>query len=379
LGENLPALVRSANKLASATNACWLRDPNFIQLQPIKLFAMVVFRVRNPIYKGRSSSPWNKRKTFKSIFSLLMDIESTLENNPNYRFIPLGPNAAAGVISAVFIILIFPWAYFLVRYRRFLIGAVIRLLAFTLIGATGYILRIVCNGKIPDASSTADQINLFINLYIASNTMTNIGNFFLFNALTAVANTWIESNRGVTESIRIAFERKIYRYFTLATLVALILNIVGASDNRNDLRIASNAIFVVLLVVLLIAIVYYNLTLEIPQHRIDNNNISKADGVFSHPSTIPRVLLICTFLLLVSQAYKLAQSIVPVGTIALTSIALIYILGPTLNLVVLIILTITWVPVFYNTLWERKVAFDRSLSEYLEPGQGGDYQLNQRV
>ncbi|KAI9281685.1 hypothetical protein BC943DRAFT_329370 [Umbelopsis sp. AD052] len=311
-----------------------------------------------------------------------MDIESTLENNPNYRFIPLGPNAAAGVIAAAFIILIFPWVYLLVRYRRFLIGAVIRLLIFTLVGATGYILRIVCNGMIPTTSSSADQINLFINLYIASNTMTNIGNFFLFNALTAVANSWIESNRGVTESVRIAFERKIYRYFTLATLVALILNIVGASDNRNDLRIASNAIFVVLLVVLLFAIVYYNFTLEIPHHRRENNNSEKNSGFLSHPSTIPRVLFICTFLLLVSQTFKLAQSIVPVGTPALTSIPLIYILGPTLNLVVLIILTVTWAPVFYNTLWERKVAFERSLSEYLEPGQGGDYQMdrmNQRV
>lgn len=309
-----------------------------------------------------------------------MDIESSLENNPDYRFQPLGPNAAAGVIAAVFIILIFPWAYFLVRYRRFLTGAVVRLLAFTLIGATGYILRIVCTSKLPTASSSNDDINQFINLYIASNTLTSIGNFFLFNAITAVANTWIESNRGVQDTVRIAFERKIYRYFTLATLAALILNIVGASDNMNSLRIASNAIFVALLVILLLAIIYYNATLEIPQHRADYN---KENGsAFSHPNTIPLVLFISAFLLLVTQAFKLAQSVVPVGTIPLTSVALIYILGPTLNLIVLIILTITWVPVFYNTLWERRVAFERSLSEYTEPGRGGGMpmdEMNQRV
>lgn len=305
-----------------------------------------------------------------------MDIESSLENNPNYRFQPLGPNAAAGVIAAAFIILIFPWAYFIVRYRRFLVGAVARLLLFTLIGSTGYILRIVCNGKIPTASSSDADINLFINLYIASNTMTNIGNFFLFNAMTAVANSWIESNRGVQDTIRIAFERKIYRYFTLATLVALILNIVGASDNMNSLRIASNAIFVVLLVVLLLAIIYYNQTLEIPHHRADYNK--ENGGAFSHPNAIPLVLFVCALLLLASQAFKLAQSIVPVGTVALTSVALIYIMGPTLNLVTLIILTITWVPVFYNTLWERRVAFERSLSEYLEPGRGGGMPMDER-
>ena len=76
-----------------------------------------------------------------------MDIESSLENNPNYRFIPLGPSSAAGVIAAVFIILLFCWLYLAVRCHGFLRGSVIRLVVFCLVGATGYILRIVCNSQ----------------------------------------------------------------------------------------------------------------------------------------------------------------------------------------------------------------------------------------
>ncbi|KAH8552418.1 hypothetical protein BGW37DRAFT_286166 [Umbelopsis sp. PMI_123] len=308
------------------------------------------------------------------------NIESSLEDNPNYRFTPLGPDSAAGVIAAVFIIMIFPWLYILARHHRFLIGSVIRMLLYTLIGAVGYILRIVCNSQIPGANSTSDQINNFINLYIAANVMSSIGNFILFNAITAVGNAWVESNRRVSDLNQIYFERRIFRYFTLATLVALILNIVASSNNRNDLRIASNSIFVALLVILLLAIIYYSATLDTSYNRSNDYNTSKGTSEFlSNPHTIPKVLFVCTFLLLVSQAYKLAQSVVPVGTVALTSIPLIYILGPALNLVVLIILTVTWVPTFYNTLWERRVAFERSQTEYLQSQQGDDYQMNQRV
>ena len=100
-------------------------------------------------------------------------------------------------------------------------------------------------------------------MYIAANTLTSIGNFFLFNALTAIGNAWAESKRTVTESQAIYFERRLFRYFTLATLAAMILSIVASSDNNNTLRIASNGIFVGLLVVLLFAIYYYHTQLDV--------------------------------------------------------------------------------------------------------------------
>jgi uncharacterized membrane protein len=307
-----------------------------------------------------------------------MDIESSLENNPNYKFIPLGPSSAAGVIAAVFIILLFCWLYLAVRCHGFLRGSVIRLVVFCLVGATGYILRIVCNSQIPNENSTSSQIDTFVNMYIAANTLTSIGNFFLFNALTAIGNAWAESKRTVTESQAIYFERRLFRYFTLATLAAMILSIVASSDNDNTLRIASNGIFVGLLVVLLFAILYYHNQLDVQRSNQGIVNPSKSGSrAFSHPYTIQILLFVCTFLLLISQTFKLAQSIVPVGSIALQNVTLIYILGPVLNLIILIILTVTWYPVFYSTLWERQAAFQRSQTEFLEVQNAGDYRMQE--
>ncbi|GAB5590708.1 hypothetical protein Unana1_05608 [Umbelopsis nana] len=309
-----------------------------------------------------------------------MDIESSLENNPQYRFIPLGPSSAAGVIAAVFIILLICWLYLAARFHRFLLGSVIRLVVFCLVGAIGYILRIVCNSQIPNGASTSDQINTFINLYIAANTLTSIGNFFLFNALTAVGNAWVESKRSVTETNQIYFERRMYRYFTLATLAALILSIVGSANNNNSLRIASNGIFVGLLVVLLLTIPYYHSELELGDNR-RNEPVSTSSKLgskaFTHPYAIQVTLFVCTLILLAAQAFKLAQSVVPIGTPALQNIALIYIFSPVLNLIILIILTVTWYPVFYATLWERHVAFQRSQTEYLESQNAGGYPMHQ--
>ncbi|KAG2171606.1 hypothetical protein INT43_008332 [Umbelopsis isabellina] len=298
-----------------------------------------------------------------------MDVISSLENNPNYRFVPIGPDSAAGIIAAVFIILLAVWIYLALKCGKFLLGAVIRLLVYCALGAVGYILRIVCNSLLSSLHTT-DEINNFVNLYIAANTLTALGNFFLFNAIAAVAKTWAACSRDPAHlrdnTMAMAFENKLYRYFNLATLVTMILNIVGSSNGSNSIRIASNAIFVALLVVLMFALAYYYVTFKSqPRPAYDIlEPVGKQSTGWSHPDLIPGILFLCSFLLLIAQAFKLAQTLVPIGTPALTNIALIYIFSAVIDLIILIIMTIAWRPVFYFGLKDKQMALDRAQTEY---------------
>jgi hypothetical protein len=127
--------------------------------------------------------------------------------------------------------------------------------------------------------------------------------------------------------------------------------------------------------VLLFAIYYYHTQLDVQRFNPGVVDPSKyGSRPFSHPYTIQILLFVCTFLLLIGQTFKLAQSIVPVGSFALQNVPLIYILGPVLNL---IIFTVTWYPVFYSTLWERQVVFQRSQTEFLEVQNAGDYRMQE--
>lgn len=298
-----------------------------------------------------------------------MDVISSLENNPNYRFVPIGPDSAAGIIAAVFIILLAVWIYLGLKCGKFLLPAVIRLLVYCSISAVGYILRIVCNSLL-SSLQTADEVNNFVNLYIAANTLTALGNFFLFNAIAAVAKTWAACSRDPSHlrdnSAAMAFENKIYRYFNLATLVTMILNIVGSSEANNSIRVASNAIFVALLVVLMLAIAYYYVTFKSqPRPAYDiAEPVGKHSTGWSHPDLIPGILFVCSFLLLIAQAFKLSQTLVPVGSPALTNIALIYIFSAAIDLIILIIITIAWRPVFYYGLKDKQMALNKAQTEY---------------
>ncbi|OZJ02647.1 hypothetical protein BZG36_04407 [Bifiguratus adelaidae] len=258
-------------------------------------------------------------------------IEGYLLANPNYRFVPLGPVSAAAVVTAVFFIMFFVWVYNLFRYRGFLTGSVIRLIAFCLIAIVGYILRIVCIETQPSIDADSATINNYVNLYIVSNTLTGIGNFFLFNALTATTYAWVTSSvRGV-------------------------LSLNRASQNNNTIRIVGNLIFLVLLVVLIVVILFYSTQIHSSPSETAEPVAREQKGLFylSYPYTVQIVLVINLAILTALQSFKLAQSLCPIDAPPLRNEALIYVFNPVLKLVILIVLAITWGPVFYAILYSR--------------------------
>jgi hypothetical protein len=146
----------------------------------------------------------------------------------------------------------------------------------------------------------------------------------------------------------------------------MILNTVGSSNGDNFIKITGNALFVALLVVLLLAIAYYYVSFKSqPRPAYDvPDPVGKQSVGWSHPDLIPGVLFLTTFILLIAQTFKLSQTLVPVGTPALTNVALIYIFSAVLDLIILIILTVTWRPVFYYGLKDKQQALDRAQTEY---------------
>jgi hypothetical protein len=146
----------------------------------------------------------------------------------------------------------------------------------------------------------------------------------------------------------------------------MILNTVGSSNGDNFIKITGNAVFVALLVVLLLAIAYYYVSLKSqPRPAYDvSDPVGKQSVGWSHPDLIPGLLFLTTFILLIAQTFKLSQTLVPVGTPALANVALIYIFSAVLNVIILIILTITWRPVFYYGLKDKQQALDRAQIEY---------------
>jgi hypothetical protein len=275
-----------------------------------------------------------------------------LENDPNLRFIPLGPSSAAGVIAAAFFIMLVAWIYNAVRFRGFLVWSIVRIILFCAIGTVGYILKIVCNSLLNDETITNSQTSMFINIYIASNALTAIGNFILFTGLLSITRSWVTAKRSLTDTQQISRDSRIFKILILLTIVAMVLTIVGSALNQNTLRLASNAIFVALIVFLLLAIRRYH-------HNLDNNTYvqsNKFGASMSHPYAVQFLLFLNTFILLIAQAFKLSQYAVPVGSPALKNVAIIYIFGPVLDLIILIILAVTWGPVFHATIWTELVA-----------------------
>ncbi|KAF7724417.1 hypothetical protein EC973_001081 [Apophysomyces ossiformis] len=262
-------------------------------------------------------------------------------------FTPLGPSAAAGVVGAIFFILFLVWIYIAIRSRGFLKMAVLRLFIFCLAGGVGYSLRIACNNNMPTATTSSSDFSKFINLYIASSVMTALGNFFLFNALSAVTIAWVEQCRDPSQKDLIARDQRYLRLFTIATLVALILTIVSSSKNDNTLRTASNGIFTALLVILLLALCFFRVEFA---SRITT----------SRHAALPIVLFVCTFILLIAEAFKLYQCVAPIGSPALTSVTLTYVFAAMLQLIILIILTISWIPIFYTLLSKEPQAKQES-------------------
>ncbi|KAG2177436.1 hypothetical protein INT44_007947 [Umbelopsis vinacea] len=279
---------------------------------------------------------------------------SYLENDANYRFIPLGPSSAAGVMAAAYLIMVFAWIINAVRFRGFLVWSLARIALFCAILAVGYILKIVCNS---DLNSMGDnpsqaQITKFVNLYIATNALTAVGNFILFTGLLSITYNWVLSKRNGNDPRETGRDSRIFRVLIILTIVSLVLTIVGSAENMNVLRLAGNAIFVALVVLLLVAIRYYH-------HRLEDGTIpstSTPTSKLRHPYAVQFILFLTTLLLLIAQAFKLAQYAVNVGSPALTNIALIYIFGPVIDLVIIIILAVSWGPVFHNTIWHRLVA-----------------------
>jgi hypothetical protein len=276
-----------------------------------------------------------------------------LENDPNDRFIPLGPSSAAGVMAGAFFIMVIAWIYNAIRFRGFLVWSIARIILFCAILTVGFILKIVCNSILSKygENATEAQITQFVNLYIATNALTAIGTFILFTGLLSITYNWILSKRDGSNLQDAGRDSRIFRVLIMLTIVSLVLTIVGSSLNMNVLRIASNAIFVVLIVLLLLVIRRYHYLLEDASRPITPTTFMMKD-----PFAVQFFLFICTVLLLIAQAFKLAQYAVPVSSPALKNVALIYIFGPVIELIILIILAITWGPVFHNTIWRRILA-----------------------
>ncbi|KAI8577905.1 hypothetical protein K450DRAFT_249835 [Umbelopsis ramanniana AG] len=291
---------------------------------------------------------------------------SYLENDPNDRFIPLGPSSAAGVMAAAFFIMVIAWIYNAVRFRGFLVWSIARIILFCAILTVGFILKIVCNSVLSSMGDTPTeaQITQFVNLYIATNALTAIGTFILFTGLLSITYNWVLSKRNGSDPREAGRDSRIFRMLIMLTIVSLVLTIVGSSLNMNVLRLAGNAIFVALVALLLIIIRYYHHGLEDGTMPISSTPTSK----LHHPYAVQFFLFISTFLLLIAQAFKLAQYAVNVGSPALKNIALIYIFGPVIDLIILIILAISWGPVFHDTIWRRllaqRQAQDAAASEY---------------
>jgi hypothetical protein len=296
-----------------------------------------------------------------------------LENDPNYRFIPLGPSSAAGVMAAAFFIMVIAWIYNAIRFRGFMVFSIVRIILFCAILTVGFILKIVCNSILSNNSenATQNQITQFINLYIATNALTAIGNFILFTGLLSMTYNWVLSKRNGSDPREAGRDRRIFRVFILLTIIALVLTIVGSSQNMNSLRLASNAIFIALIALLLIVIRRYHHALEVGSLPISSTPTSK----LNHPYAVQFVLFLCTFLLLIAQAFKLAQCAVSVSSPALKNMALIYIFGPVIDLIILIILAISWGPVFHNTIWRRILAQRQAQGVALEDATTSEYPM----
>lgn len=276
-----------------------------------------------------------------------------LENDPNLRFIPLGPSSAAGVIAASFFVMLIAWIYNATRFKGFLVWSIVRIILFCAIGTAGYILRIVCNSLLSNDNLTESQKSTFINTYIASNALTAVGNFVLFTGLLSITRSWVAAERNIHDAHQVSRDSRVFRILVLLTIVALVLTIVGSALNQNTLRVASNAIFVALLVMMLVIIRRYHYNLDTDITAQGTPASGKFGSKFSHPYAVQFLLFINTLLLLAAQSFKLAQYAVPVGSPALTNIALIYIFGPVLDLIILIILAVTWGPVFHNIIFTR--------------------------
>ncbi|KAH8552416.1 hypothetical protein BGW37DRAFT_286109 [Umbelopsis sp. PMI_123] len=301
---------------------------------------------------------------------------TSLEDNPNYRFIPLGPSSAAGVMTAAFFIMMVAWIYNAVRFRGFLAWSIARIILFCAILTVGYILKIVCNSILSNdgQNATNEQVTQFVNIYIAANALTAIGTFILFTGLLSITRNWVLSKRDGTNEQHTRRDSRIFRILTIITVVALVLTIVGSSNNMNVLRVASNAIFIVLVVLLLLVIRFYHYELAHGTEYRSSAETSK----FSHPYAVQFVLFLSTFLLLIAQAFKLAQYAVPVTSPALKNIALIYIFGPVIDLIILIIMAISWGPVFHKSIWQRILAQRQAEGVAMENANAPGYPMTEQ-
>ncbi|OZJ06582.1 hypothetical protein BZG36_00622 [Bifiguratus adelaidae] len=267
------------------------------------------------------------------------NIETYLENNTSLRFIPLGTAAFYG-------------------------GRFLRIAFFCGINITGYILRIICNQNIPGLNPTTGQtpaqykaqVGSFITLYTVSNSLTTAGGFILVICLIWLLRTWVMA---VTHTRGLRFMALV-----LLTMVGLGLTIVGASIYSNPLRVAGNIINLVLTVLLMVAIAYYHREFKRdPQFQQDvdrsrGNVIEKPSSIpfIPHPFDVQYIMLVCAFIMILRQSYKVAQSAVTdLSSAALKSEAVLFIFDPVLQIIVLLILVISWGPVFHDTIYKKQL------------------------
>ncbi|KAG2171557.1 hypothetical protein INT43_008283 [Umbelopsis isabellina] len=278
-------------------------------------------------------------------------VESYLENDPNYRFIAVGPSSAAGVMVAAFFLLLLAFIYNAIRYRGFLRFSIVRINLFCAILTAGYILRIVCNIKLNNPAPTSADVSQFLTIYIAASALTAVGNFVLFLAILSILNNWVSMKRQILERPEMPRERRFNIAIILLTVAALALTIAGSATNNNTLRIIGNAIFLFLIFYLLIVVRYYHRVFaDSPESTAQT---SKPSSWTSHTYAVQATLAFCLIVLLAAQAFKLAQSVAPVSSPALKSIALVYIFGPIPDLIILIVLAITWGPVFHKNIYTK--------------------------
>ncbi|CAM0139077.1 hypothetical protein VKS41_007895 [Umbelopsis sp. WA50703] len=278
-------------------------------------------------------------------------LESYLENDPNYRFIPVGPSSAAGVMAAAFFLLLLAFMYNAIRYRGFLKFSIFRINLFCAILTAGYILRIVCNIKLNNPAPTSADVSQFLTIYIAASALTAVGNFVLFLAILSILNNWVSMKRQILDKPQLPRERRFNVAVILLTVVALAMTVVGSALNNNTFRIVGNAIFLFLVLYLLIIVRYYHRVFADSPETIVQ--ASKQHGWASHRHSVQATLAFCLVVLLAAQAFKLAQSVAPVSSPALKSIPVIYIFGPVLDLIILIVLAATWGPVFHSSIYTK--------------------------